>query len=110
MQNKYLRSTIIVTVQCIVPALLLLVIAPLLINHATELTQLQKFIEAHKIALLLIHGLFYLSIFSLWPYVIKRLTSRQNHCPDTTQIKIANSARWYLLAAIAFFEFLVYWG
>lgn len=110
MRNKYLRSTIIVTVQCIVPVLLLLVIAPLLINHVAELTQLQKFIEAHRVALLLTHGLFYLSIFYLWPHIIKQIISRQNDCPDTTQIKIATSARWYLLAAIAFFELLVYWG
>ena len=110
MRNKYLRSAIIATTQCIVPVVLLLIIAPILINHASKLTQLQKLIEAHQIAILSTHGVFYLSIFILWPHIIKQIISRQNDCPDTTQIKIANSARWYLLAAIAFFELLVYWG
>lgn len=110
MRNKYLRSTIIVTVQCIVPVLLLLVIAPLLINHVAELSRLQKFIEAHRVALLLTHGLFYLSIFCLWPHFIKYTISYHSDYPETNQIKIANSARWYLLAAIALFELLVYWG
>lgn len=110
MSNKYLRSTIIAMLQCILPVLLLLVIAPLLINHMAEITQLQKFIEAHRVALLFTHGLFYLSIFYLWPHIIKQIISSQNDCPKTNQIKIANSARWYLLTAIAFFELLVYWG
>lgn len=110
MQNKYLRSTIIVTVQCILPALLLFIIAPLLINHTAGLIQLQRYIQDHQIALLLTHGLFYLTTFCIWPHFIKRIISRQNDCPDTTRIKIATSARWYLVAAIVFFECLVYWS
>ena len=110
MRNKYLRATIIVTAQCILPVLLLLCIIPVLINHAHELNQLQKFIQAHQIALLLLHSLVYLSCFLLWPYLIKLIISHQNNRPDINQIKIAISARWYLLAAVAFFELLIYWG
>ena len=110
MPNKYLRSTIIVTIQCIVPAMLLFLIAPQLIHHSGELNQVQIFFKAHQGMLFIAHNLFYLSLFFLWPQVINLTVSRKNHAPDTNQIKIALSARWYLLAAMAFFELLIFWS
>ena len=93
MPIKYLRSAIIVTIQCIVPAMLLFLIAPQLIHHSGELNQSQIFFKAHQWMLLIAHSLFYLSLFFLWPLIINLTVSRQNNAPDTNQIKIALSAR-----------------
>lgn len=110
MPNKYLRLTIIVTAQCIVPVMLLFIIAPSLMNHSGQFNQAQTFFKAHETILLTVHSLFYLSLFLLWPRVIHLIVSRQHHQIDANQINIALSARWYLLAAMTFFELLMLWS
>jgi len=109
MRNKFIRSTIIVLAQYVLPALLLLIITPQVMNHAGQLNQTQTFFKTHQAALLLAHGLFYLILFLLWPHVIKLIISRRDHFPDSATIKTATSARWYLLAAMVLFELLIYW-
>lgn len=110
MPNKYLRTTIIVTAQCIVPAILLFIIAPALMNHSGQFNQAQTFFKVHQTILLTVHGLFYLSLCLLWPRFINLVVSRQHHQTDAHQINIALSARWYLLAAMVFFELLMFWS
>lgn len=110
MPNKYLRSTIIITAQCIVPAMLLFIITPALMNHSEQFNQAQTFCRVHQMILLMVHGLFYLSLFLLWPHFIHLIVSRQHHQPGANQINIARSARWYLLAAMIFFELLMLWS
>ena len=105
MLNKYVRSTIIVTFQFILPAMLLLILVPQCLNHTHQLSQAKAFFNAHHFQFLLAHSSFYLVLFLLWPLIIKSLTNN----PETQQIKIALSARWYLIAIMAFFELLVWW-
>jgi hypothetical protein len=109
MLNKTIRSTIIVTIQFIVPAALLLILAPQFLNHTHQLNHARDFINKHQLEFLLAHCSFYMALFWMWPMLIKIITARLNSAPDTTQIKTANFARWYLIAAMSFFELLTWW-
>ena len=109
MLNKTIRSTIIVTIQFIVPAVLLLIFVPQLLNHTYQLSQARAFFSTHQLHFLLAHIGFYLALFWIWPLLIKLIITRLNSEPDTTQIKTAITARWYLIAAMAFFELLAWW-
>ena len=109
MLNKIIRSTIIVTIQCTVPAMLLFIIAPQFINHTHQLNQARDFFNTYQIHLLLAHLCFYLTLLGLWPWLIKLIITRTNSALNTTQIKTATSARWYLIAVMAFFELLTWW-
>jgi hypothetical protein len=109
MLNKTIRSTIIVTIQFIVPAALLLIFAPQLLNHTHQLNQARAFFNTHQLQFLLAHISFYLALFWIWPLLIKLISTRLNSKPDTTQINTAIKARWYLIAAMAFLELLAGW-
>lgn len=105
MLNKYLRSTIIVTFQFIVPAMLLFIVAPQCLTHAHQLSRAQAFFTTHQFQFLLAHSGFYLALYWLWPLIIRSI----NNNPDQKQVKIALSARGYLIAIMAFLELLVWW-
>ena len=109
MLNKTIRSTIIVTIQFIVPATLLLIFAPQLLNHTHQLNQARAFFNTHQLHFFLAHCSFYLALFALWPLLINLIMTRMNSAPDKTQIKSAIQARWYLIAVMAFFELLTWW-
>ncbi len=109
MLNKTIRSTIIVTIQFIVPAALLLIFVPQFLNHTHQLNQARSFFKTHQLHFLLAHCSFYLALFWLWPLLIKLTITRLNSDPDTAQIKTAIQARWYLIAIMAFFELLTWW-
>lgn len=109
MLKKTIRSTIIVTIQFIVPTALILIFAPQLLNHAHQLNQVRAFFNTHQLQFLLAHICFYLVLFWLWTWLIKLSTTRLNSRPDEAQIKTAISARWYLITTMAFFELLTGW-
>lgn len=109
MLNKTIRSTIIVMIQFIVPATLLLIITPKLLNHTHQLNHALDFFNKHQLQFLLAHCTFYLALFWLWPQLIKLATTRLNREPNAAQIKSAISARWYLITTMALFELLTWW-
>ena len=109
MLTKYIRSTIIVTIQVILPVVLLLLIAPQLLQFSHELNQASNFFLMHKIGFLLTHIIFYLALFWLWPRIIYFYIRRSTNEITPVQIQSALKAKWYLLSAMAFFEFLVWW-
>jgi hypothetical protein len=109
MLNKTVRSIIIVTIQLIVPVTLLLIIAPQIIGHSHQFDHLGAFLNNHQLQFLIAHCCFYLALFLIWPYLIKLVISRQSNEPNPASIKTATFARWYLIGAMAFFEFLTWW-
>lgn len=109
MLNRTIRSTIIVTIQFIVPAVLLLIFVPQLLNHTHQLNQARTFFNTHQLQFLLAHISFYLALFWIWPLLIKLIITRLKSNPDLAQIKTAITTRWYLIAAMAFFELLAWW-
>ncbi len=109
MLNKTVRSIIIVTIQLIVPVTLLLILAPQIIDHTRQFNHVREFLNKHQLQFLLAHCSFYLALFLIWPHLINLTISRLNSEPDSARIKTATFARWYLIAAMAFFELLTFW-
>ncbi len=105
MLNKTIRSTIIVTFQTLVPAILLFFIAPQVLKQANLLNQAEYFLNNYRLQFLIIHAGFYLVLFWCWPIVITLM----NNTTDQNTLKTATSARWYLITAMAFFELLINW-
>ncbi|HAT7052172.1 hypothetical protein SDC14_14620 [Legionella pneumophila serogroup 1] len=109
MLNKYVRTTIIAITKYILPVVLLLLLAPQFVQFSSQLTQTNQFFQLHQIAFLLVHSLFYLALYWLWPRIIHVLVNRSSHDITQEQINSALKAKWYLLAALVFFEVLVWW-
>ena len=109
MLNKVIRSTIIVTIQFIVPAVLIFILAPQLLNHTHQLSSIRDFFNQHQLEFVLLHCGFYLGLFWIWPRLIRMIATSQSTNPDVTQIKSAISARWYLITIMVFFELLSWW-
>lgn len=110
MLNKYIRLTIIVLIKFILPAVLLLLLVPQLLQFGNELNQIHRLLQAHQIEFLIAHNSFYLLLFWFWPRVINSIVNRNDFEISPAQIKSALRSRWYLLAAMVFFEVLVWWG
>lgn len=109
MLKKYLRSTIIVTIQVILPVGLLLLLAPQLLQFNQGFAQASHFFVLHKLGFLVSHIIFYLAFFWLWPKIIHFYIKSQTHEVTTEQMELAFKAKWYLLLAMAFFELMVWW-
>jgi hypothetical protein len=109
MLKKYIRPTIIVMIQVILPVVLLLLLAPQLVQFNYEFNLVQHFFISHQIGFLIAHCSFYLVLYWLWPRIISSYIKRTNNEITTEQIKSALNARWYLLAAMASFELLAWW-
>ncbi len=109
MLNKTIRSIIIVTIQLIVPVSLLMIIAPQIVDHTNQFRHLTEFFNQHQHHFFLAHCSFYLALFLIWPHLIKLTITRLNSEPDAAIIKTAINTRWYLIAAMAFFELLAWW-
>jgi hypothetical protein len=109
MLKKYIRSTIIVMIQLIVPVALLLILAPQLFQFHNGFNQANHFFLIHKTGFLITHIFVYLALFWLWPRIIRSYIKKSYSEITKEQIKVALSAKWYLLAAMAFFELLVWW-
>ena len=109
MLNKYVRTTIIAITKYILPVVLLLLLAPQLVQFSPLLTQANQFFHLNQVAFLLLHGLLYLALNWVWPRIIHALVNRSPHEITQEQINSALKAKWYLLAALVFFEILVWW-
>jgi hypothetical protein len=109
MLNKYIRSTIIVMIQIILPVVTILLLAPLLLQFNNEINQANHYLLTHKTGFLLTHIIFYLALFWLWPKIIYFYAKRNNHKTTPEQIQTALKAKWYLLTAMAFFELMLWW-
>jgi len=110
MQNKFIRLTSIAIFQWFMPTILGLLIIPVFINHTDRLNQLQAFLNHHQVLFISVHVLFGLTLYCFWDRIIRAFNARQTIPLSPTSTQIALSARLYLLAAIMFFELLVYWG
>lgn len=104
MIKHYIRSSIIVLVQTVLPIITLLAIAPWFIN-SNLLTRWQSTFTTIQPLFLGLHGLLYLALVLLWPRLISCL---QNHHQLTTeQLSTALKARWYLLGIFVFIDVLM---
>lgn len=109
MLYKYIRSTIIVTIQLILPVALLLLLAPQLLQSYHGFNKAQQFFSIHKTGFLITHTLFYLALIRLWPIFIYAYITRSNLETTTEQMLSALKAKWYFIASLVFFELLVWW-
>ncbi|MCE3045372.1 hypothetical protein [Legionella sp. 16cNR16C] len=109
MLNKSIRTAIIAIIKYILPVVLLLMLAPQLIQFSPQLIQANQFFHLHQFSFLLLHSLFFLALYWFWPRVIHALLNRSSHEITQEQINSALNAKWYLLAALIFFEALVWW-
>ncbi|HAT1762255.1 TPA: hypothetical protein I8Y99_000679 [Legionella pneumophila] len=107
MLKNYLRSTIIVLIQAILPIFAILLIIPWLFNHSSSLMQLQHQLTTMKPWFLIFHGVFYLVFILLWPKIIHRF-QQQNEL-NNNQLNVAKNARWYLLATFILIDLLMLW-
>lgn len=110
MLNKYVNATIIATTKYILPVILLLLLAPQLVQFSPQLLKVNQFFQLHQVAFLLLHCLLYLAFYWLWPRMIIVLVNRSSHEIASEQINIALKSKWYLLAALCLLEVLVWWG
>lgn len=109
MLKKYICSTIIVMTQTILPVMLLLVLAPKLLQFNHEFNAASCFFLIHKTGFLITHIIFYLVFFWLWPKIIYFYIGFNKSEISTEQVQFALKAKWYLLSAMIFFELLVWW-
>lgn len=109
MFNKYVRTPIIVVTKCILPVLMLLLLAPQVLKLSPQLAQTNHFFHTYQTTFLAIHCLFYLALYWLWPHLINYLITRSIHEPSPEQIQLTLNAKWYLLASLIFFEALFWW-
>ncbi|EHL32587.1 hypothetical protein [Legionella drancourtii] len=109
MSNKHISRFIIGISKTVLPVVLILLLAPQFIRFSSELNSASHFFQAHQIKFLIIHSFFYLALYCCWPRLITVLSNRCHHEINDSQIKLALQARNYLLAALIFFELLVWW-
>lgn len=106
MLNKYARASIIALTKYIMPVVLILLLIPQWIHLGPQLTQANQFFHLHRAAFLCAHGLFYPALYCFWPRFISLLIKRSQHHVTQEQYHVALNAKWYLLAALFFFEIL----
>ncbi|RYW88261.1 hypothetical protein D7219_12565 [Legionella pneumophila] len=104
MIKHYIRSSIIVLIQTVLPIIALLAIAPWFINN-NLLTRWQNTFTTIQPLFLGLHGLLYLVLVLLWPRLISRLQNQ--HQLTSEQLNTALKARWYLLAIFVFIDTLM---
>ncbi|GAN26127.1 hypothetical protein Lsai_3048 [Legionella sainthelensi] len=104
MIKHYIRSSIIVLIQAILPIIGLLIIAPWIIN-TNLLTRWQHTFANIQPLFLGLHGLLYLVLILLWPRLIMRINDQLTSEQLTTALKI----RWYLLAIFLFIDAMMIW-
>lgn len=104
MIKSYIRSTIIVIFQILLPITALLILAPLFIN--TKVINFLKQPVFHPWFISL-HTIFYLSLILLWPKLVHRIHKQPSI--NTEQFKTALKVRWYLLALFLVIDVLMLW-
>jgi len=106
MLRKHTKQFIIALFQLTGIAILTLVIATLMLNHTSSVNQWRDFFTRFHGLFFIIHGLFYIAIYCLWPFLINAIAYRQPQHPTTKQINKAMHARYYLIGAFLLFELL----
>ncbi|HAT1845517.1 hypothetical protein [Legionella pneumophila] len=104
MIKHYIRSSIIVLIQTLLPIVALLALAPWFIN-GNLLTRWQSTFATIQPLFLGLHGVFYLALILLWPRLISRLQNQHQLAPE--QLNTALKARWYLLGIFVFIDALM---
>lgn len=107
MIKHYIRSSIIVLIQTLLPIVALLTLAPWFIN-GNLLTRWQSTFATIQPLFLGLHGVFYLALVLLWPRLISRLQNQHQLAPE--QLNTALKARWYLLGIFVFIDTLMIGG
>ena len=109
MLKKCLRSLIIVITQAILPMIALALLVPYFLKRTENLQKLQVFLNDWNLIFLSTHTLFYCFIFFMWPIFVKHLCRRRQIEVNTSELRQALSARWYLLSAFILLELLMLW-
>lgn len=104
MIKHYIRSSIIVLIQTVLPIIALLAIAPWFIN-SNLLTRWQSTSTTIQPWFIGLHVVVYLALVLLWPRLILRLQNQ--HQLTTEQLSTALKIRWYLLAILVFIDVLM---
>jgi len=104
MLRKHTKHVIIALFQITGIAIAILACSTLMLNHTSNLNQWRDFFTRFHSAFFIIHCLFYIAIYFLWPYVINLLAYRQQPTPN--QINKAMHAKYYLIGAFLIFELL----
>ncbi|HFT6662071.1 TPA: hypothetical protein ACGRM6_001344 [Legionella pneumophila] len=104
MIKHYIRSSIIVLIQTLLPIVALLALAPWFIN-GNLLTRWQSTFATIQPLFLGLHGLLYLALILLWPRFISRIQNQHQLSPE--QQSTALKARWYLLGIFVFIDALM---
>ena len=106
MLKKYTQQFIISILQLTGIAIATLLIATLMLNHTSGLNHWRDFFIHFHGMFLIVHSLFYIAIYCLWPYLINAIAYRQPKPPTTRQINKAMHARYFLIVAFLIFELL----
>ena len=109
MLKKYLRPTIIVLTQAILPVTALALFTPYLLQRTENLHKLQGFLSDWNLLFLVTHGVFYCFVFFMWPAFVRHLCRQRLIEVDASEAKQAIGARWHLLSAFILFELLMLW-
>lgn len=104
MIKHYIRSSIIVLIQTLLPIVALLALAPWFIN-GNLFTRWQSTFATIQPLFLGLHGLLYLALILLWPRLISRIQNQHQLSPE--QLSTALKARWYLLGIFVFIDALM---
>lgn len=106
MLKKYLSSSIIVLFQFILLGIVIALCAPLLVQNSNLAQHINIFLTRYQPIFLLIHSLFYLAFYVLWPRIVKFIAVSQPETPQAAQIKKAIQIRIYLLAIFLSIELI----
>ncbi len=103
MKKNYLRSSIIVLTQTILPILVLLVITPWLIRQTTSFSQWHTFLSNNHHLFLMMHIGFYIALILFWPKLVKTMKTQAT---TQQQLSLAKQARWYLVGIFLLIELI----
>ena len=106
MLKKYTKYSIIGIIQLAALAILMLLIAPLLLNNTGTLNQWHEFFMRFRVLFFLSLALFYIVLYCSWPRIFKCLAKRQSEPPTANQISNVMHARNYLIGTFLLFELL----
>lgn len=107
MLRKHTKHFIIALFQITGIAIVILACATLMLNHTSNLNHWRDSFTRFHGVFFIIHSLFYIGIYCLWPYLINLLAYRQSPTPN--QINKAMHSRYYLIGAFLIFELLNLW-
>ena len=105
MKKNYIRTSIIVLTQAILPIMTIFMITPWLLNQSPKLKAWQEFFNQNQSIFLIAHIVFYIALVGLWPKLVSRLKSEE---ANQQQIHLAMQVRWYFVAIFMFFEIILF--